>query len=107
MEKLNVKEQIKIPVQIEQEVNNVVVTDVFALSKSPTAYQLTKHVTNMIETYGNSAIKEFKDYLHNPETLLTNMSNFRTRQIINHYGIKTCQKWFTDIYGWDFKKEVA
>lgn len=97
----------KLKTQDDLEINNVVVSDVFALCKTPDAYQLTIHVTNLIETYGPTIIKAFKGYLYNPETLLTNMSEVRVRVIINHYGIPTCQKWFTDIYGWDFKKEVA
>lgn len=105
---MNMETEVKVEVEVvEPEIDNVVVTDVFALCKSPAAYQLTIHITNLIETYNKDVIKEFKGYLHNPETLITDMSSVRVRAIINHYGIKTCQKWFTDIYGWNFKKKVA
>lgn len=103
-----IKNETKVKVPIEQDVNNVVVADVFALCKSPAAFQLTIHVNNLIQTYDKTnIIKAFKGYLKNPETLLTDMSEVRIRAIINHYGIPTCQKWFTDIYGWNFTKKVA
>lgn len=76
----------------------------FKIEDRPIAVQLTIHVNNLILTYGSkSIIPEFKSILYNPE-LLNESGSLMVKQIINHYGVGTCQKWFKDIYGWGFEK---
>jgi len=76
----------------------------FKLEESPIAVQMTKHLSNMISTYGSkSVLSEFKSTLSDKEFMAINT----VRQLVNHYGKSAWEKWFSDIYGWDLKKEVA
>jgi hypothetical protein len=84
----------------EQEVNNVIVVG-FPLSRQPVDYQLTIHINNMLNAYGPSVIKQFKEHLYNPESI----GGVQIKNLINHYGLDAVKGWFTLIYGWDFTEQ--
>jgi hypothetical protein len=84
----------------EAEINNVVVGN-FPLMKQPVDYQITIHVNNMLNAYGKSVIKQFKEHLYNPEAV----GGIQIKRLVNHYGIDAMRDWFTLIYGWDFTEQ--
>jgi hypothetical protein len=80
----------------------------FKLTKSPVSVQLTVHINNLLITYGShNIIPLFKDYLFNPTSLEKDKSGIVVQNIIRYYGIKTCQDWFTLIYGWNFTQKTG
>lgn len=81
----------------------------FPMSKRPTAVQLTIHINNLLITYDISkqtVYDDFKAMLSYDKTSKKYCS-VQVRQLVNYYGVKTCRKWFKDIYGWEFKRGAA
>lgn len=88
--------------RVFQEIDNVEYK-VFPMSVSPIDYQITIHVTNMINTYDKPIIKAFKYYLYNPESLNdSQVYSIRTKEIIQYYGVEVMRDWFNCFYGWEF-----
>lgn len=76
---------------------------------SPIQYQQTKHIENLLSSYGaegqnNIVLRTFKEVLNNPGMRCTNLT---INQLIKHYGTQSWRAWFSDIYKWEFKKEIA
>lgn len=78
----------------------------FPLKRSPIDYQLTIHINNLLLTYDKRhIIAAFKEHLNNPEKYANSFQyGGSIRNLVNHYGVETLRNWFTEIYGWEFKK---
>lgn len=82
----------------EISINNVVVGP-FRLLESPITAQITIHINNMILTYGNGIIQDFKEYLSQKDTYLLQNG----QQIVEYYGEDKMREYFSLIYGWTFE----
>lgn len=74
----------------------------FKLMDEPIAVQMTVHVNNLRNTYGDSVIKAFIDTLDGGMYV-----SLTVEQLIEYYGIEYCRQWFTEFYGVKFKSEAA
>jgi hypothetical protein len=91
-------------IKTETEGTNNIVVGPFALMKDPVDVQLTKHITNLLVTYGPDGLNGFRYYLHHPGKIDTSGMFVRSRELINYYGYEKCRQWFTLIYGWEYEK---
>jgi hypothetical protein len=77
----------------------------FKLMREPIDYQITVHVTNLLNTYPkNEVTQTFKAFLYNPEAMDKVHSGQTIKALITYYGVEKFRNWFTLIYGWEFKK---
>lgn len=74
----------------------------FKLMEEPMAVQMSVHVSNLKNTYGDSVIKAFIDTLDGGMYV-----SLTVEQLIEYYGIEYCKQWFAEFYGVKFKSEVA
>lgn len=75
----------------------------FPMFDSPITAQLTIHINNLFNDYDKGTVtKTFKNLLENPEAINKVQGSVRIKQIIEYYGVETCQAWFTLVYGWQF-----
>jgi hypothetical protein len=87
----------------QEEVVGQVINVHFPLRDKPLDVQITVHINNVLNCYGKTLIKDFKEKLYNPEI----ESNRLVNRIIDHYGIENIKQWFSLIYGWEFTEKAG
>ena len=75
----------------------------FPLSYKPRAVQFTVHINNLIGQNKN-LIKDIKEVLQKGK--VESFTYFRIKELIDYYGMEYCREWFSEVYGWEFKKAV-
>lgn len=94
----------------EEVVEGQLLSRIFPLALEPLDVQITIHVNNLLNTYGNNAIKEIKHLLNNSiEVEEYNFDELQIgslviRQLIRYYSVSKMQSWFKMVYGWSFEK---
>lgn len=84
-------------------------------NREPYSVQFTKHLNNLLLTYPDerkAILALFVFYIKEPEYIEIQSCDFkaseigfRVKQLVGSYGPKFCMEWFTDVYGWNFKKK--
>ena len=84
------------------QLNNVVNVE-FKLLEWPVTAQITIHVNNLILTYGNKVLGDFKNHLYQNEST----GGLTIEQLINYYGHDKMKEYFNLIYGWNFTEKAG